>query len=63
MLSIENKTPILRIEIGEHPIVEVEQQLILATLDRFDGNKVRAAQSLGICLKTLYNKLEKYEAA
>lgn len=63
MLSIENKTPVLRIEIGSHPIAEVEQKLILATLDRFNGDKVKAAISLGICLKTLYNKLERYEAA
>lgn len=63
MLEVENKSPILRIEVGQYPMADIEQKLILATLERFDGNKARTARSLGICLKTLYNKLEKYEAA
>jgi DNA-binding NtrC family response regulator len=39
---------------------EVERQLILATLDRTNGNKTRAARMLGVSLKTLHNKLRRY---
>lgn len=44
-------------------IEEVERQYILSELDRFEGNKTRAAKSLGIGLKTLYRKLESYGEA
>ncbi len=36
---------------------ELEQMAIRAAMQRFDGNKTRAAAALGIALKTLYNKL------
>jgi DNA-binding NtrC family response regulator len=39
---------------------EVERELIFKTLDSVDGNKTRAAEILGISLKTLYNRLDKY---
>ena len=41
----------------------VERRLILATLEELDCDKKRAAQVLGISLKTLYNRLNVYEAA
>jgi DNA-binding NtrC family response regulator len=40
----------------------VERELILQTLAA-TSNKTRAAESLGISLKTLHNKLKEYEAA
>ncbi|MBI3635360.1 MAG: sigma-54-dependent Fis family transcriptional regulator [Candidatus Rokubacteria bacterium] len=39
-----------------------ERQLILKTLAHTDNNKTRAAEVLGISLKTLHNKLAKYRA-
>ncbi|GJM22078.1 MAG: sigma-54-dependent Fis family transcriptional regulator [Planctomycetota bacterium] len=48
-----------------HPgmsIAEAEKRLIQATLDEFDGNKKRSAESLGISLKTLYARLKVYAA-
>jgi DNA-binding NtrC family response regulator len=41
---------------------EAEKQLILRTLASQDNNKTRAAQVLGISLKTLHNKLKAYGA-
>jgi DNA-binding NtrC family response regulator len=38
----------------------VEQQLILATLEACAGNKQKAAEVLGLSLKTLYNRLAAY---
>ena len=40
---------------------EVERQLILATLEQFEGDKKRTAEVLGISLKTLYNRLNLYK--
>ncbi|HEY3488428.1 MAG TPA: sigma-54 dependent transcriptional regulator, partial [Gammaproteobacteria bacterium] len=39
---------------------DVERNLIFATLERFEGNKKLTAESLGVSLKTLYNKLKRY---
>jgi DNA-binding NtrC family response regulator len=40
---------------------EAEQKLILVTLDAASGNKTRAAEMLGISLKTLHNKLNRFK--
>jgi DNA-binding NtrC family response regulator len=42
-------------------IADAERMLIFATLRQFNGDKTRAAESLGISLKTLYNRLHAYE--
>ena len=39
---------------------EIERQTILQTLEEMDGKKKETAEKLGISVKTLYNKLEKY---
>jgi DNA-binding NtrC family response regulator len=42
-------------------VADAEQRLVLATLAHCDGHKQRAAQILGISLKTLYNRLNAYK--
>jgi DNA-binding NtrC family response regulator len=42
-------------------IEEVERELITLTLAQVDGDKPRAAEMLGVSLKTLYNRLNTYE--
>ena len=49
----------LRVRIGSR-LSDVERSVIEATLDRFAGNKRRAADVLGCSVKTLYNKLNRY---
>jgi DNA-binding NtrC family response regulator len=39
---------------------EAERQLIVKTLESTHNNKTRAAEILGISLKTLHNKLKEY---
>lgn len=39
---------------------DIERQVILNTLERFSGNRTRAANQLGISLRTLRNKLRSY---
>jgi len=41
---------------------EVERELIYRTIEFAGGNKTRAAEILGVSLKTLYNRLERYES-
>lgn len=41
---------------------EIEKAAILQTLESNDGNKTDTAKELGVSVKTLYNKLEKYES-
>lgn len=44
----------------ELPLEDVEKNHILRSLAYHDGNKTKTAQSLGITIKTLYNKLHRY---
>jgi DNA-binding NtrC family response regulator len=44
-------------------VEEAEKGLILCTLEHTRNNKTRAAEILGISLKTLHNKLKEYGAA
>jgi DNA-binding NtrC family response regulator len=53
--------PAAGLPVGQ-PLREVERQLILKTLEMAGGNRVRAAEILGISPKTLYNKLGRYNA-
>jgi DNA-binding NtrC family response regulator len=41
-------------------VEEAEKMLILKTLEATSNNKTRAAEILGISLKTLHNKLKEY---
>ncbi|MGH9159437.1 MAG: sigma-54 interaction domain-containing protein [Vicinamibacteraceae bacterium] len=43
-------------------VSEVERRLILATLSHCRRSKIKAAAMLGVSLKTLYNRLNKYDA-
>ncbi|WP_370643158.1 sigma-54 interaction domain-containing protein [Bordetella sp. LUAb4] len=44
-------------------LMQAQQELILATLAHHQGDKRRTARTLGISLKTLYNRLGNYESA
>ena len=42
------------------PLAELEKQSIASTLRRFEGNKRKTAQTLGINERTLYRKIKEY---
>ncbi len=50
---------VLKIPVGV-PLREAERMLIEATLQRFGGNRQKAAEALGIGLRTLYRRLREY---
>jgi DNA-binding NtrC family response regulator len=52
----------VHVEIGS-TVDEAERMLILKTLESTRNNKTRAAEILGISLKTLHNKLKEYGSA
>jgi len=54
--------PSLHVRVGTS-LAETERRLILATLREVNGDKKRAAEILGISVKTIYNRLNVYEAA
>jgi len=41
---------------------EIERELVLHTLARFDGNRTHAARVLGLSVRTLRNKIRQYSA-
>ncbi|MDJ0652217.1 MAG: sigma-54 dependent transcriptional regulator [Simkaniaceae bacterium] len=47
-------------ELSTITIKELEKKHILRILDQFDGNRTQSAKALGISIRTLRNKLNKY---
>lgn len=60
--SKATKAPIIEFRLGQS-IEEVEKQFMFHTINFVDGNKTKAAKMLGISLKTLHNKLNKYKSS
>ncbi len=59
------KKPLLRdgtlnVWIGT-PLADAQREIILATLNHFEGDKRKTATTLGVSLKTLYNRLDAYQ--
>lgn len=54
--------PCLQVSVGSS-IADVEKDLIFATLEECKGRKERAANILGVSMKTLYNRLRDYQSA
>lgn len=44
-------------------VADAERAMIFKTLEHTKNNKTRAAEMLGISLKTLHNKLKEYEGS
>jgi DNA-binding NtrC family response regulator len=59
--SVLNDANAIRVGVGT-TVGDAEKQLILKTLESTHNNKTRAAEILGISLKTLHNKLKEYGA-
>ena len=57
-----NDPDAVRLGVGT-TVGEAEKLLILKTLEATSNNKTRAAEILGISLKTLHNKLKEYGSA
>ena len=51
--------PMLSIRVGT-PLAEIERQVTLATLEYLGRHKEKTAATLGVSLKTLYNRLKEY---
>lgn len=51
--------PVLTIRVGT-PLAEIERQVTLATLEYLNRHKEKTAATLGVSLKTLYNRLKEY---
>jgi DNA-binding NtrC family response regulator len=52
--------PFLTVRVGSS-IAEVERRLIYATLEQCGGRREKAAELLGVSMKTLYNRLREYQ--
>ena len=61
----EQPTPQLSIcippDLEALPLRDIERHVILARLQRFDGNKTEAAAALGVTARTLRNKMVEYQ--
>jgi two-component system response regulator AtoC len=57
--SAQTRPDRIEVRVGT-ALADADRQLILATLERCAGVKKLAAETLGISLKTLYNRLDEY---
>jgi len=60
-VAAEPSVPSVVLPIGIS-MADAERELILATLLHFHHHKERTAATLGVSLKTLYNRLKEYAA-
>lgn len=60
--AVQQQGQSLKVKVGAS-VAEVERNLIYATLNYCDGRKQKAADMLGVSVKTLYNRLREYEEA
>jgi DNA-binding NtrC family response regulator len=60
--SFEQDANAIQVEVGT-TVDEAERRLIIKTLESTNNNKTKAAEILGISLKTLHNKLKEYGSA
>jgi DNA-binding NtrC family response regulator len=51
--------PAITVPLGT-PLSVAARELILSTLQHCNGERKRTAEMLGICTKTLYNRLREY---
>jgi DNA-binding NtrC family response regulator len=51
--------PAITVPLGT-PLSVAARELILSTLEHCGGERKRTAEMLGICTKTLYNRLREY---
>jgi two-component system response regulator AtoC len=59
-LRTTSPAPVPSIDSAGMTLEELEREHIKRVLERVDGDKVRAAQALGIHLSTLYRKVQRY---
>ncbi|MES5892546.1 MULTISPECIES: sigma-54-dependent Fis family transcriptional regulator [Bacillus cereus group] len=58
-----NLLPELEEKALEHLVTEFEGNIIREYLEKFEGNKTKTAKALGISVRNLYYKIEKYDCA
>ena len=59
MSHSDPSTPAITVPLGT-PLSVAARELILSTLEHCGGERKRTAEMLGICTKTLYNRLREY---
>ncbi len=59
--ELDDADPAISFLPGSEPLTDVRRKIILGTLERFDGNRTRTAEALGVSLRTIRNKLRDYK--
>jgi two-component system, NtrC family, response regulator AtoC len=57
--AYSSSAPAITVPVGT-PLSVAAKELILQTLEHCGGERKRTAEMLGICTKTLYNRLREY---
>jgi DNA-binding NtrC family response regulator len=58
-MGTASSAPVITVALGT-PLSVAARELILSTLQHYNGERTRTTKMRGICTKTLYNRLREY---
>jgi transcriptional regulator with PAS, ATPase and Fis domain len=61
--EVEEEEHIVSFKAGDESLTDVRKSIILRTLERFDGNRTKTAEALGVSTRTIRNKIADYREA
>jgi transcriptional regulator with PAS, ATPase and Fis domain len=56
----EPKEHVVSFKAGEEPLTDIRRKIILNSLVRFDGNRTKTAEALGVSVRTIRNRINQY---
>jgi two-component system response regulator FlrC len=57
----EESSGVVSFKAGQSSLTDVRRKIILETLRKFDGNRTRTAEALGVSVRTVRNRLNEYQ--
>jgi two-component system response regulator FlrC len=60
--DVDGDSDMVQFRVGDDQLTDIRRVIIERTLERYDGNRARTAEKLGVSARTIRNKLKDYES-